>query len=186
MGIRFLINLLAKAGKDNKMKKRFFALALVFCMLLAPLSGCNKSEGEWLSEEIWVDVENEDSNDSSKDGAQSGDSNDSTDGSSNNAQSGNNSQGSGSSNNKRPANQVTGENAITTTMTGKDPNANYKVSGKVSVAVNTNRPTDYEAMFEAFQAVYKDVDLEIRYFSDGDKSGVISNDGLNFTILGTL
>lgn len=170
MGIRFLINLLAKAGKDNKMKKRFFALALVFCMLLAPLSGCNKSEGEWLSEEIWVDVENEDSNDSSKDGAQSGDSNDSTDGSSNNAQSGNNSQGSGSSNNKRPANQVTGENAISTTMTGKDPNANYKVSGKVSVAVNTNRPTDYEAMFEAFQAVYKDVDLEIRYFSDGDKS----------------
>jgi len=55
-------------------------------------------------------------------------------------------------------------------MTGKDKNANYKVKGKVSVAVNTNRPTDYEAMFEAFQAVYKDVDLEIRYFSDGDKS----------------
>ena len=55
-------------------------------------------------------------------------------------------------------------------MTGKDPNANYKVSGKVSVAVNTNRPTDYEALFEAFQAVYKDVELEIRYFSDGDKS----------------
>ena len=55
-------------------------------------------------------------------------------------------------------------------MTGKDKNANYKVSGKVSVAVNTNRATDYEAVFEAFKKVYKDVDLEIRYFSDGDNS----------------
>ena len=151
------------------MKKRLFAFVLVMCMILTPLSGCKKSEGEWLSEEQWVEVTNSNSNESSKDDSQAGNSSDSKD----NSQAGNSSDSkdnSSTNNNKRPANQVTGENAITTTMTGKDPNANYKVKGKVSVSVNTNRPTDYEAMFEAFKAVYKDVDLEIRYFSDGDTS----------------
>ena len=150
------------------MKKRLFALALVMCMLLTPLTGCQKNEGQWLSEEVWVEVENGDSPNASKDESQSESDNSTPESSKNESQSSGNN--SSVKPNKRPASQVTGSNAITTTMTGKDPNANYKVSGKVSVAVNTNRPTDYEAMFEAFQAVYKDVDLEIRYFSDGDKS----------------
>lgn len=174
---------MAKAGKENKMKKRVFALVLVMCMLLAPLTGCKKSEGEWLSEEVWVEVENGDSantdsnNDSANNNSQSGDnvgnSKPGNNSSKNESQSGNKNNASNTSSvnpNKRPTTQVTGNNAIKTELTGKDKNANYKVKGKVSVAVNTNRPTDYEAMFEAFQAVYKDVDLEIRYFSDGDKS----------------
>ena len=177
MGIRFLINLLAKAGKEKEMRKRILAFMLVMCMLVLPLTGCKKDEGQWLSEEEWVEVENPDST-NSKDNAQSEDkggskeNNNSKNESGSKDDSGNNNQNGNSSinHNKRPANQATGENAITTAMTGKDKNANYKVKGKVSVAVNTNRPTDYEAMFEAFQAVYKDVDLEIRYFSDGDKS----------------
>ena len=136
------------------MKKRLFALTLVFCILLAPLTGCKNSGGEWVTEEEWVEVENEGSTGNN--------------GSSNNDSQSQN--GNQNKPNKRPTNQVTGKNPIITSMTGKDPNANYKVSGKVSVAVNTNRPTDYEALFEAFQAVYKDVELEIRYFSDGDKS----------------
>lgn len=174
---------MAKAGKENKMKKRVFALVLVMCMLLAPLTGCKKSEGQWLSEEVWVEVENGDSantdsnNDSANNNSQSGDnvgnSKPGNNSSKNESQSGNKNNTANTSSvnpNKRPTTQVTGDNAIKTEMTGKDKNANYKVKGKVSVAVNTNRPTDYEAMFEAFQAVYKDVDLEIRYFSDGDKS----------------
>lgn len=176
-GNKISINLMAKAGKENKMKKRVFALVLVMCMLLAPLTGCKKSEGEWLSEEVWVEAENGDSantdsnNDSANNNSQSGDnvgnSKPGSNSSKNESQSGNT---SSVNPNKRPTTQVTGNNAIKTELTGKDKNANYKVKGKVSVAVNTNRPTDYEAMFEAFQAVYKDVDLEIRYFSDGDKS----------------
>ena len=215
---------IGKVRKEIDMKKRILALMLVMCMLLAPLTGCKSNEGEWLSEEVWVEVTNSDSVDSSdeevetddetdeskeesqsdktedsskdkdttsskgkdtssskdKDTSSSKDKNTSsskddskTDSSSKvNSPSGNkNSQASSAVKpNKRPASQATGSNAITTEKTGKDPNADYKVSGKVSVAVNTNRPTDYEAMFEAFQAVYKDVDLEIRYFSDGDKS----------------
>ena len=176
---------MAKAGKERNMKKRIFAFALVMCMLLAPLTGCQKSEGQWLSEEVWVEVENGDSSkgdnnsqsetnaDSSKDNgsnSQSGNTANSSkengtsankDSSKNESQSGNTANTSSVNPNKRPANQVTGDNAIKTEMTGKDKNANYKVKGKVSVAVNTNRPTDYEAMFEAFQAVYKDVELEI-------------------------
>lgn len=174
------------------MKKRILAFMLVMCMLLVPLTGCKKNEGEWLSEEVWVEVENGDSantdskndpantdsnNDSANNNSQSGDnagnSKPGGNSSKNESQSGNKNNTANTSSvnpNKRPTTQVTGDNAIKTEMTGKDKNANYKVKGKVSVAVNTNRPTDYEAMFEAFQAVYKDVDLEIRYFSDGDKS----------------
>ena len=174
------------------MKKRILAFMLVMCMLLVPLTGCKKNEGEWLSEEVWVEVENGDSantdskndpantdsnNDSANNNSQSGDnagnSKPGSNSSKNESQSGNKNNTANTSSvnpNKRPTTQVTGDNAIKTEMTGKDKNANYKVKGKVSVAVNTNRPTDYEAMFEAFQAVYKDVDLEIRYFSDGDKS----------------
>ena len=174
------------------MKKRILAFMLVMCMILVPLTGCQKSEGQWLSEEVWVEVENGDSantdskndpantdsnNDSANNNSQSGDnagnSKPGSNSSKNESQSGNKNNTANTSSvnpNKRPTTQVTGDNAIKTEMTGKDKNANYKVKGKVSVAVNTNRPTDYEAMFEAFQAVYKDVDLEIRYFSDGDKS----------------
>jgi len=180
------------------MKKRLFAFVLVMCMLLVPLTGCQKSEGEWLSEEVWVEVENGDSPNASKNESQNESDNSTPESSKNESQSNGNtdtSKGNGTNANKdssknesqsgnknntantssvnpnkRPTTQVTGDNAIKTEMTGKDKNANYKVKGKVSVAVNTNRPTDYEAMFEAFQAVYKDVDLEIRYFSDGDKS----------------
>ena len=162
---------MAKAGKEINMKKRLFAFVLVLCMLLAPLTGCKKSEGEWLSEEVWIEEDGVQDDTSNQNSQTDSSSKNNTTTSSKVESNKNNSTGTTSVKpNKRPASQVTGNNAITTGMTGKDKNANYKVSGKVSVAVNTNRPTDYEAMLEAFQLVYKDVDLEIRYFSDGDKS----------------
>ncbi|MBE6750248.1 MAG: extracellular solute-binding protein [Ruminococcaceae bacterium] len=160
------------------MKKRIFAFILVFCMLLAPLTGCKENEGEWLSEEMWVDVEGDSTDNADNADNTDGKGNDASTGNTGNktpsggSQSGNKQNGSSTQTNfnKRPQQQATGENAITTQMTGKDPNANYNVSGKVSVSVNTNRATDYEAVFEAFKAVYKNVDLEIRYFSDSDNS----------------
>ena len=46
---------------------------------------------------------------------------------------------------------------------GTDPDANYKVSGVVKVAVSSYRPCDYEAMLDAFSAVYPNVDLVLDY-----------------------
>ena len=54
---------------------------------------------------------------------------------------------------------------IVVESTGNDENADYTVSGKVVVAVDTARPMDYEAMFEALQNVYPNIDIEIDYFS---------------------
>ena len=47
---------------------------------------------------------------------------------------------------------------------GKDENANYKVEGTVTVAVDTARATDYEALFDALQKAYPKIDLQFDYF----------------------
>lgn len=46
---------------------------------------------------------------------------------------------------------------------GKDKDANYNIKGKVTVAVSSYRPTDYEAMFDAMTQVYKDIEITIDY-----------------------
>lgn len=46
---------------------------------------------------------------------------------------------------------------------GKDPDANYNVKGDVTVAVSSYRPADYEAMFDAFSAVYPNVNITLDY-----------------------
>lgn len=143
---------------------------MTVCMLIIPLTACNNKD-EWITDESWIEVTGSDEVQSS------GTKDDKTSSGKNNTTSGKNNTGSGSTsgsknnNNRRPQNtKADVTKAITTAYTGKDANADYNVSGKVSVCVNTNRPTDYEALFDSFQAVYKNVELEIRYFSDGDTS----------------
>lgn len=51
---------------------------------------------------------------------------------------------------------------------GKDENADYTVSGDVTVAINLSRPTDYEAVLDKFQELYPNVNLIIDYFSGSD------------------
>ena len=43
------------------------------------------------------------------------------------------------------------------------PDADYKASGTVKVAVSSYRPCDYEAMLDAFSAVYPNIDLVLDY-----------------------
>lgn len=56
---------------------------------------------------------------------------------------------------------------------GKDPDAKYDVSGTVTVAVSSYRPADYEAMFDAFSAVYPNIEIIIDY---RPKSGADSDE----------
>lgn len=46
-----------------------------------------------------------------------------------------------------------------------DPNANYDVKGTVTVAVDTARATDYEALFDSLKSVYTNIDIKFDYFA---------------------
>ena len=48
---------------------------------------------------------------------------------------------------------------------GTDENADYTVSGTVTIAVDTARATDYEALFDSLQAVYPNLEIKFDYFS---------------------
>ena len=48
---------------------------------------------------------------------------------------------------------------------GADPNANYEAKGTVTVAVDTARATDYEALFDSLKAVYSDIELKFDYYA---------------------
>ena len=48
-----------------------------------------------------------------------------------------------------------GGQGISAEVVGKDPNADYTVSGEVVVAIDTARPTDYEALFDTISSLYK-------------------------------
>lgn len=63
------------------------------------------------------------------------------------------------------SNSSSGGQGISAEIVGTDPNADYTVSGEVVVAIDTARPTDYEALFDTISSVYKDVDLKFDYFS---------------------
>lgn len=161
------------------MKKRILSAVLIALMLATPLTGCKGNSEEWISDVQWEEVKNEntasatdsdgDTTDSKSDSKKDNKSDNKKDNKKNNKKN-NSSSSTTSSNKKKPTSQPNADNAIKTEYTGKDKNADYTVSGKVTVAINTNRPTDYEAMLDAFQAVYKNVDLEVIYYADSDNA----------------
>lgn len=48
---------------------------------------------------------------------------------------------------------------------GTDSNADYQAKGKVTIAVDTARATDYEALFDSLKAVYKNIDIKFDYYA---------------------
>ena len=48
---------------------------------------------------------------------------------------------------------------------GTDENADYTVEGTITVAVDTARATDYEALFDALQQAYPKLEISFDYFS---------------------
>mgnify|MGYP004515315325 CR=1 FL=1 len=47
-----------------------------------------------------------------------------------------------------------------------DKGANYNVKGTVTIAVNTSRPTDYDAMFDTMAKLYPNVTIKFDYWTD--------------------
>lgn len=56
---------------------------------------------------------------------------------------------------------------LTVEGAGTDKNADYTVSGTITVSIDTSRNNDYEALFDSFKKVYKNVKLKFDYFSNG-------------------
>lgn len=48
---------------------------------------------------------------------------------------------------------------------GNDSNANYDAKGKVVVAINKGRSTDFQALLDSFERYYENIELEVDYFS---------------------
>ncbi len=59
---------------------------------------------------------------------------------------------------KKPAQQLTFTPV-------EDKGADYDVKGKVSIAVDTARPTDYDAMFDVMQKLYPNITFEFDYWA---------------------
>lgn len=60
---------------------------------------------------------------------------------------------------------ASGGGGIEVSGAGQDPNADYTVSGTVTIAVDTARATDYEALFDSLKNVYPNLDIQFDYFS---------------------
>lgn len=56
-----------------------------------------------------------------------------------------------------------GEKALTFTPVA-DAGADYDVKGNVSIAINTGRPTDYEAMFDVLIELYPNINFNFEYW----------------------
>ena len=58
-----------------------------------------------------------------------------------------------------------GKGQLTVDGAGTDSNANYQARGKITIAVDTARATDYVALFDSLKAVYKNIDIQFDYYA---------------------
>ena len=66
---------------------------------------------------------------------------------------------------------------------GNDVYANYEASGKVTIAINKGRSTDFQALLDTFSQYYKNIELEVDYFSaEGGTSEYLTAQAANGTL----
>jgi ABC-type glycerol-3-phosphate transport system substrate-binding protein len=126
------------------MTKKLLAILFAAMMLCSLLAGCAREEVIWMSDdEEYVDYEDETNEDEEKDTDKT------------------------SKSKKTKATTTTkirkedGGNKNTIDFTPvADAGANYDVSGTVMIAVNTSRPTDYQALFDVMEYLYPNVEIK--------------------------
>lgn len=156
------------------MNKKVLALLLAVLMLITLMVGCTRTE------EFYVSISDENS------GIADDSANDDADTDGDKADDDQN----GSASTKRTK-TTTGKTQKTTAVTGvvtrtrpqgdkmlryeavADASADYTVKGKVSIAVDTVRPTDYAAMFDVLMTLYPNVEFSFDYWAHSSSDTAI-------------
>lgn len=157
------------------MTKKWMAMALAALMLIGVLTGCNSSSGdEWESYNevvtVVVDGETLQTDDEGNTVTTDGKQND------------NKTTVSGKRTKTTVGKTQSAATGVITRTTRKpnelvkfeaipDAGADYNVKGTVSIAVDTNRPTDYEAMFDIMQKLYPNIKFVFDFHTDGANGG---------------
>ena len=158
------------------MTKKLFAMLLAAVMLLGVLTACNSSNnGDWISyNEVLTQVVNgEDANETQGEETVKTDEKGDVVKTNGNKTTTVSRRTKVSSTTKGGA-VMTGMQTRTTREGNKkikytlveDKGADYKVKGNVSIAVDTTRPTDYEAMFDVMQEVYPNINFTFDFHTD--------------------
>lgn len=160
-----------------KNRKSVFFLLLVLVFTIVQLTSCGKNGDQFSDDSANSTVDTTDLTDESDSGDESTDSETKDQSGSNKTnQSGGKTTSNKSNSTNKTTSKATGKTRSTKSKTnvtfpkaGKDSSAKYNVSGTITVSVDTARPTDYEALFDAFEKVYPNVTVKIDYFSHGSE-----------------
>lgn len=158
------------------MCKRFLALVLSFVMILS-LAGClTKTTSSEVYYDEYIEGESQSTNgDDSSNSSDSSQNSSSKNNSSKDNTNKNNNNKDNTSNNNSSSNKTSGiSTSHQNTNKGKgeiefkpveDKGANYKVKGKVTIAVDTGRVADFDAMFDIMQKLYPNVEIKFDYWT---------------------
>ncbi len=170
------------------MTKKVLALLLSALLLVTLMAGCTNTGDEWSYYSVWVEDDNNgDSNDGDAvDGDNAnGDNADGDNADGDNGQDGGDSQGTKKSKTSKTSKTKTSKTKKTTTAATKkgyadksgqtlsftpleDAGANYNIKcDELIVAVDTVRPTDYDAMFDVLKKLYPNINIKFEYWTHG-------------------
>ena len=156
------------------MTKKLLSLLFTALLILSVFAGCGAPREVWVSYDDEEDVGTVDGEQNEEDDEENGEEDDEE------------------QSDKTDANGRTSRRKKTTTAAGKttvdsgtktrktknaastfdfkpkaDAGANYKVKGNVSIAVDTVRSTDYDAMFDVLQSLYPNINFTFDFWAHG-------------------
>ncbi len=159
------------------MTKKLLGLLLAALMLVSLMVGCTTEEVVWYSESGSGDANqsgdgsNDEDSDADADADADADTNDGSDTKKTNTKKTTTKRqktttGKKTTQGKGTKTRATRDAASSLTFTPvADSGANYNVSGKVTIAVDTVRSTDYDAMFDVMLKLYPNIDFVFDYWS---------------------
>lgn len=160
------------------MKHKIWCILLSFCLLLLPLSACAPQEsgtsGSPTAKPTGANVESTnniapDETATQASGIGTGTGTEASGGKGQATTKTNKTASKATSQTKKNPNSSGG--GLVVSDTGKDPNARYDIKGNVTVAIDTARATDYQALFDQFSSVYPNIKLKFQYFQHKNTGG---------------
>lgn len=167
------------------MKHKLWCIALSMALLLLPLSACAPQEPTASGKPTSAGTAESDKStyDSGSDQTQPGDATGNGTGTAAPPSGG---KGPSSQQTNKVTSKATSKpgpkpsNNLVVSDAGKDPNARYDIKGEVTVAIDTARATDYQALFDQFSSVYPNIKLKFQYFQHKDTGGSNEDNAMEY------